>query len=129
MRDLKIKTIAEKANAYQEGSSGKHEAFNDGFISGYRAATNIKHTIWYVVEDCPFVLVEKFTDNGMHDHWELAEKETGNILWSNEDYLKNKKSEYSDFSCPFCKDAGFDVIGLKHHLKWYCEIYNKTETL
>ncbi len=31
--------------------------------------------------------------------------------------------------CPFCKEPGFDLPGLKDHLSNYCDEYNKTETL
>ena len=31
--------------------------------------------------------------------------------------------------CPFCKDDGFDLVGLKHHLNiGWCEVYNNTLT-
>lgn len=26
-------------------------------------------------------------------------------------------------SCPFCKENGFDLIGLKNHIEQYCEVY------
>lgn len=32
--------------------------------------------------ECPFVIVEKFTDNGEHSHWELVDKNTGSVKWS-----------------------------------------------
>jgi hypothetical protein len=31
--------------------------------------------------------------------------------------------------CPFCKEEGFDKIGLKHHLAFYCQEYNNTNTI
>jgi hypothetical protein len=34
---------------------------------------------------CPYIVVEKFTDNGNHSHWELTGKDCGCILWSEED--------------------------------------------
>lgn len=39
--------------------------------------------------------------------------------------LKDKYS--SDIICPFCKDEGFDMIGLKYHLQKYCIPYANTE--
>jgi hypothetical protein len=32
-----------------------------------------------------------------------------------------------DVTCPFCGEADFDLIGLKHHLNAYCNIYQKVE--
>jgi hypothetical protein len=31
-----------------------------------------------------------------------------------------------DITCPFCDEKDFDLIGLKHHLENYCEIYKNT---
>lgn len=28
--------------------------------------------------------------------------------------------------CPFCGEDDFDLIGLKYHLTYYCEIFEKT---
>ena len=35
----------------------------------------------------------------------------------------------NDIVCPFCGDDGFDKIGLKYHLEYYCKIYQQTEAL
>ena len=32
--------------------------------------------------------------------------------------------EHETVSCPFCKDDGFDLIGLKAHFS-YCELYDR----
>lgn len=35
-----------------------------------------------------------------------------------------------EIECPFCKDKGMDLVGLKHHiLTGYCEGYEKTMTV
>jgi hypothetical protein len=35
-----------------------------------------------------------------------------------------------EVECPFCKDKGMDLVGLKHHiLTGYCEGYEKTMTI
>jgi len=35
-----------------------------------------------------------------------------------------------DVSCPFCEEAGFDLIGLKDHLlAGYCEPFIHTESI
>ncbi len=32
-----------------------------------------------------------------------------------------------EFMCPFCRQHGFDLIGLKHHYEMgYCDKYNNT---
>jgi hypothetical protein len=31
---------------------------------------------------CPFLLVERFADNGEHSHWELIDRSTGAVEWS-----------------------------------------------
>ena len=31
---------------------------------------------------CPFLIVERFADNGAHSHWELIERSTGAVEWS-----------------------------------------------
>jgi len=31
-----------------------------------------------------------------------------------------------NIQCPFCKEKGFDLIGLKHHLFNNCEVFDKT---
>ena len=37
---------------------------------------------------------------------------------------------YEDVTCPFCKDTGFDLAGLKQHLAvGWCDAYNVTEQL
>lgn len=36
----------------------------------------------------------------------------------------SKDTEY--FTCPFCKDEGYDLPGLKCHFTW-CEAYKNTE--
>lgn len=44
--------------------------------------------------------------------------------------LKESEEPYdNDVTCPFCKDDGFDLAGLKNHLEHGdCEIFNKTDT-
>lgn len=32
-------------------------------------------------------IVEKFTDNGEHSHWQLLDAETGVLLWSGDEVL------------------------------------------
>jgi len=33
----------------------------------------------------------------------------------------------TDVECPFCKETGFDLIGLKiHYIRFWCDEYNKT---
>lgn len=34
-----------------------------------------------------------------------------------------------DIKCPFCKETGFDLVGLKDHLFGRCEAYEKTESV
>ncbi len=34
------------------------------------------------INDCPFVIIERFADNGEHSHWELINKNTGIVEWS-----------------------------------------------
>jgi len=35
-----------------------------------------------------------------------------------------------DVTCPFCKEKGFDLIGLKYHFEMgYCKPYNDTLTV
>ena len=38
---------------------------------------------------------------------------------------------YDDLiSCPFCKEHGFDMVGLKHHImNGWCESYEDLEVL
>ncbi len=31
-----------------------------------------------------------------------------------------------DIDCPFCKENGFDMIGLKNHLLTYCHVFEAT---
>jgi len=31
--------------------------------------------------------------------------------------------------CPFCGEDDFDLIGLKFHLLYYCEVFEKTENI
>lgn len=32
--------------------------------------------------------------------------------------------------CPFCKDDGFDLVGVRNHIiKGYCEVLNSIETI
>jgi len=31
--------------------------------------------------------------------------------------------------CPFCEEDSFDLIGLKHHLLNYCEVFDNTENI
>lgn len=33
------------------------------------------------------------------------------------------------FSCPFCGEIEFDLIGLKYHLLFICEIFSKTHDI
>ena len=35
----------------------------------------------------------------------------------------------SNLVCPFCKGVDFDLVGLKHHLENYCEVYQSTITV
>lgn len=30
--------------------------------------------------------------------------------------------------CPFCGEEGFDRVGLKGHLLYWCEMFERTET-
>lgn len=32
----------------------------------------------------------------------------------------------NDVACVFCKDTGFDLMGLKNHLRMYCDGYDIT---
>lgn len=35
----------------------------------------------------------------------------------------------SDIICPFCKEKGYDLIGLKYHLlQGYCKVFNSVIT-
>lgn len=34
----------------------------------------------------------------------------------------------SDVLCPFCKEEGFDLVGLKGHLQMHCEAFDNAET-
>lgn len=37
-------------------------------------------------------------------------------------------TETEDVCCPFCKETGFDLIGLKIHIeRGWCEVYNEIE--
>lgn len=47
----------------------------DGYCEHYILLKPVK-------DECPFVIVEKFTDNGEHSHWELVDKNTGSVKWS-----------------------------------------------
>jgi len=38
-----------------------------------------------------------------------------------------KENSDGDIICPFCEDTGFDKVGLKYHLAYYCEVYNQIE--
>ena len=51
-------------------------------------------------------------------------------IFYQKDLKKNDPISVStDVSCPFCKEEGFDLIGLKSHLEHGdCEIYNETKT-
>ena len=40
--------------------------------------------------------------------------------------IDEEKTE-NDLVCPFCGEEGFDKIGLKYHLQYYCEEYEETE--
>lgn len=33
----------------------------------------------------------------------------------------------SEAVCPFCGEPGFDLIGLKHHLFQWCQVFDQTE--
>jgi len=35
----------------------------------------------------------------------------------------------NEVSCPFCKEGGFDLVGLKNHLERDCEDYLKIESI
>lgn len=50
-------------------------------------------------------------------------------MWTRDEYAKkydelqaenDKLREAVEIVCSFCKDSGFDLIGLKHHLITYC---------
>ena len=43
-----------------------------------------------------------------------------------EDMTENKENK-EDIICPFCKETGFDLMGLKNHLEKYCEVYSKID--
>jgi len=32
-------------------------------------------------------------------------------------------------TCPFCGEQEFDLIGLKYHLLYCCELFKKTENI
>jgi len=32
-------------------------------------------------------------------------------------------------TCPYCKEGDFDLIGLKHHLTYYCQVFKDTLTI
>lgn len=36
--------------------------------------------------------------------------------------------EETDLWCPFCRDGGFDLVGLKGHLLCCCEVFRDTES-
>lgn len=36
---------------------------------------------------------------------------------------------YDDVTCPFCNEKGFDLIGLKDHLRNYCEDYHEIKSI
>jgi len=36
-----------------------------------------------------------------------------------------KKQVQADVVCPFCGERDFDLIGLKNHLKFYCNTYDE----
>jgi len=38
-----------------------------------------------------------------------------------------KENSNGDIICPFCEDTGFDKVGLKYHLAYHCEVYDKIE--
>ncbi len=44
--------------------------------------------------------------------------------------IENHLMPSEGLSCPFCKEnADFDTIGLKYHLRHYCEEYTNTENI
>ena len=52
------------------------------------------------------------------------------IIKSQEINVNKEPTEFSiaEFSCPFCKEEGFDLIGLKSHLvHGDCEKYNEID--
>ncbi len=54
------------------------------------------------------------------------------LLLAVEDVIKNQAQldQYVKLiACPFCKEDGFDLVGLKSHMARYCEVYQKTEDL
>jgi len=57
--------------------------------------------------------------------YRIAQGQTENLI--------NKTKELpriDELTCPFCKEDGFDTIGLKSHLiKGDCEIFNNTGNL
>ncbi len=32
----------------------------------------------------------------------------------------------AEIQCPFCKENGYDLVGLKHHLLYHCEGFEDT---
>ena len=37
--------------------------------------------------------------------------------------------EESNVTCVYCKESGFDLIGLKSHLLTDCDVFTETKTL
>ncbi len=50
----------------------------------------------------------------------VSSKEAKEILVQLESYVRL-------IVCPFCKEDGFDLVGLKFHMAHYCEEYQKTD--
>jgi hypothetical protein len=32
-------------------------------------------------------------------------------------------------ACPFCEETNFDLVGLKYHLRFYCDAFDSTPEL
>jgi len=42
----------------------------------------------------------------------------------------SEETEFEEVAvpCPFCGEEDFDRIGLKHHLRYHCLVYEETES-
>ncbi len=43
--------------------------------------------------------------------------------------MKEKPEKVENIICPFCGEEDFDLIGLKYHLRFYCEEYFNTNKI
>ncbi len=41
--------------------------------------------------------------------------------------IKSAGSKDAPITCPFCKEAGYDMKGFKIHLELFCPVYPKVE--